>query len=147
MTDPVQPAQTQFEAYTPAFEQQPATPTPAPAPAPAPKKTGVVVFAVIAVLLLGAAGTFGALYFGAKGDASNLSKQVEEKNREIATLTKDVKAGKDEAAKAVDAQKKAEATAASAEKCRASAKALMEAALAQDDAKGEKAMTEIFTTC
>lgn len=146
MTDPVQPAQTQFEAYTPAFGQ-PEAAAPAPAPAPKPKKTGVVVLAILTVLLLGAAGTFGALYFGAKGDASTLSKQVEEKNREIATLTKDVKAGKDDAAKAVEAQKKAEADAASAQKCRAAAKSLMEAALAQDDARGETAMKDIFTTC
>lgn len=150
MTDPVQPAQTgpAFEAYTPSFTPQDQQAAPAPfQPQPQPKKTGVVVLAVLVVLLLGAAGTFGALYFSEKSTATDLSKQVEGKDREITDLTKKVKESKDEATKAADAQKKAETEAAAAQKCRTASKTLMEAAIAQDDGKAEAAMKDIFTTC
>jgi uncharacterized protein HemX len=151
MSNPVQPEQTQFEVHTPEFpapQQQGTAYLPPAAPVtPQPKKTGVVVLAILAVLLLGGAGAFGALYLSEKSNSADLSKQIEGKDREISTLTKQVKDSKDEATKASDAQKKAEADAASAQKCRAAAKLLMEAALAQDEAKGEASMKDLFTTC
>jgi uncharacterized protein HemX len=152
MTDLVQPqpAQTQpeFEVSTPPFtpEQPQTAQYPAPV-APKPKKTGVVVLAIVAVLLLGAAGAFGALYFTEKKNASDLSKQVEGKDREITDLSKKAKDSADQASQAQTAQKKAEADVAAAQKCRTAAKTLTDAAIAGDQARGEAALRDILLSC
>jgi hypothetical protein len=156
VSDPQQPAvqpdaqrAPEFDVYTPSFppqQQAPMAPM-APVAPPKPKKTGIVVLSLFVVLLFGAAGAFGVLFFQEKGHSTELSKQVETKDREIADLTKQAKNSKDDAAKAEAATKKAEAEVALAQKCRSASKALMEAAIAQDDAKGEAAMKDIFTTC
>lgn len=154
--DPQQPAQPEFAQPGPEFEVYTPAPTasylpqqhaPVMVTPPKPKKTGIVVLSLFMVLLFGAAGAFGVLFFQEKARAAELSKQIETKNGEITDLTKKAKDSKDDAAKATDAQKKAEADAASAEKCRAASKALITAALAQDEVKGEAAMKDIFTTC
>ncbi len=155
VSDPQQPAvqpdaqrAPEFEVYTPSFAPQQQAPAPvAPVAPPKPKKTGIVVLSLFVVLLFGAAGAFGVLFFQEKGHSADLSKQVETKDREIADLSKQAKNSKDDATKAEAATKKAEAEVASAQKCRSASKALMEAAIAQDDAKGEAAMKDIFTTC
>ncbi len=163
MTNPVfdpqqpteNPAQPQFEVHTPEFvlPVQPEMAVPPP-PAPKPKRTGVVVVAVFTVLLFGAAGAFGALFFVEKKHSADLSTQIEGKDREITDLTKKAKDSKDDATKAVDAQKtaeaaqkRAEAEAARSQKCHDAARALRAAAVANDEAKGEAAGLEIFTHC
>ncbi|RAS61200.1 hypothetical protein C8D87_110148 [Lentzea atacamensis] len=149
MTDSVQPAQPQFEAHTPAFPQQPEAALPAPVPpaAPKPKKTGVVVLAIAAVLLLGAAGTFGALYFTEKGRSADLSKQVEGKDREITDLTKKAKSADDLATAATDERRKLENEMNSMKACRDAARAVTEAGIAQDEQKITQAMLGMMTKC
>jgi hypothetical protein len=163
MTNPVfdprqpteNPAQPQFEVHTPEFvlPVQPEMAVPPPAP-PKPKRTGVVVVAVFTVLLFGTAGAFGTLFFVEKKHSADLSTQIEGKDREITDLTKKAKASLDDATKAVDAQKtaeaaqkRAEAEAARSQKCQDAARALRAAAVALDEAKAEAAGMEIFTHC
>lgn len=69
------------------------------------KTTAVVVLAIVAVLLLGAAGTFGALYFAGKRQAAE---QSESKTLEIADLTKKLADANGETEKAKSAQLTAE---------------------------------------
>ncbi|MDX8037267.1 hypothetical protein SK803_44340 [Lentzea sp. BCCO 10_0856] len=152
----VQPAGPEFEVYTPpafAPPQQFAAPMPAPVP-PKPKRTGVVVLAIFTVLLFGAAGAFGALFFMEKAHSADLSKQIETKDREAADLTKKAKDSKDDALRASDAQKqaeaaqkKAEADAATSQQCRDAARELRTAAIANDQAKGTEAAKNVFTHC
>lgn len=143
----IQPAGPDFEVYTPAYLPLPeSAPMPAPV-APKPKRTGVVVLAVFTVLLFGAAGAFGALFFVEKKHSADLSTQVEAKDREITDLTKKAKDSKDEAVKAADAQKKAEADAASAQKCQGAAKAIREALVLNDETKGQAAIRDLLVQC
>jgi uncharacterized protein HemX len=169
MTDPVHDAQQpavepeapaaqpalEFDVYTPAFPP----PQPAPAPVaqvapPKQRKTGVIVLTVLVVLLFGAAGTCGVLLVQEKDHTAGLSKQVEGKDREIADLTRKAKESKEDATRAADlqkqaeaAQKKAEAEAASSQKCRDAARALRAAAIAGDEASGVPAAKDVFTHC
>lgn len=150
MTNPVQPAQpgAEFEAHTPAFtpQEQPVAGVPAPV-GPQPKKTGVVVLAVLAVLLLGAAGTFGALYFAEKSRASDLSKQLEDKDKRLTAQTMLGQQNLEQARKADESAKKASDELAAAQKCREAAKSLTAAALANDNAKGEAALKDMMLNC
>ncbi|MET9632255.1 hypothetical protein ABZX92_32825 [Lentzea sp. NPDC006480] len=161
MTNPVfdaqQPAvepQPEFEAYTPAFPapQQPAPM--APLAPPKPKRTGVVVVSVLLVLLFGAAGAFGVLLVQEKDHSAGLSKQIEGKDREIADLTKKAAESKEDASRAANlqkqaeaAQKKAESDAVSSQKCKDAAKALTAAAMANDQARGEAAIRDLLVQC
>lgn len=77
-------------------------------------KTGMVSLAVVAVLLLGATGTFGTLYFAEKTHATELAQQRE---REIADLTKQLEGTRGEAEKAKSAQLTAEASNWGANEC------------------------------
>jgi uncharacterized protein HemX len=150
----IPPAGPEFEVYMPpafAPPQQPAMPAPV---APKPKRTGVVVLAIFTVLLFGAAGAFGALFFVEKAHSADQSTQLEAKNREITDLTKKAKDSKDDATraadmqqKAEDAQKRAEADAATSQQCRDAARALRAAAIAGDQSKGEAAAKDVFTHC
>ncbi|MFS8098503.1 hypothetical protein LFM09_15335 [Lentzea alba] len=150
------PVQQQFEVHTPEFVlpvQQQMPPPVAPL-APKPKRTGVVILAVFTVLMFGAAGAFGALFFLEKKHSTELSTEIDGKNREITDLGKQAKDSKDDATKALNAQKTAEAaqkraeeSAVSSQKCNDAARALRAAAIANDEAKGEAAGREIFTHC
>lgn len=151
----IQPAGPEFEVYTPPAFTPPPQEFAAPAPvAPKPKRTGVVVLAIFTVLLFGTAGAFGALFFVEKAHSADLSRQIEVKDREAADLTKKAKDSKDDALRASDAlklaetaQKKAEADAATAQKCRDAARALRAAAVAQDQNTGMTAARDVFTHC
>jgi membrane protein involved in colicin uptake len=106
------------------------------------------------VVLFGAAGALGVLFVQEKDRTAGLSKQVEGKDRDIEDLNRKVKESKEDATRAVDlqkqaeaGQKKAEAEAASSQKCRDAARALRAAALANDEPKGQAAGVEIFTHC
>ncbi|MEU0882533.1 hypothetical protein ABZ345_28335 [Lentzea sp. NPDC005914] len=154
-TTEVPPAGPEFEVYTPpAFAPTPQQPfVPAPV-APKPKRTGVVVLSVVLVLLFGAAGAFGILLVQEKDHSVELSKQIEGKDREISDLTRKVKETREDATRAADlqkqaeaAQKKAEADAVSSQKCREAAKALTSAAVADDRAKGEAAIKDLLIQC
>ncbi|MEV6241441.1 hypothetical protein [Lentzea sp. NPDC051838] len=151
----ITPAGPTFEVYTPpAFvppQQQPVVEAPV---APKRKKTGVVVVSVLLVLLFGAAGAFGVLLVQEKDHSAELSKQVEVKDREISDLTRKVKESKDDATRAVDlqkvaeaAQKKAESDASSSQKCRDAARELRAAAIAQDINRVDAAGRDIFIHC
>ncbi|ANZ38669.1 hypothetical protein BBK82_24000 [Lentzea guizhouensis] len=138
----------EFDVYTPSFApQQPVSAPMAPVAPPKPKKTGIVVLSLFVVLLFGAGAAFGVLFFLEKDRSAGLSKQVESKDREIADLTRKAENSKDDAVRAVDAQKKAEADAAASAKCRTAAKSLTEAALNEDLPKGEAAMRDIVIQC
>jgi uncharacterized protein HemX len=165
-SDPQQPADTavqpeitpagpEFEVYTPpAFvppQEQPVAEAPV---APKPRKTGVIVLTVLLVLLFGATGALGVLFAQETDRTADLSKQVEGKDREIADLNRKVKESKEDATRAADlqkqaeaAQKKAEADAGSSQKCRDAARELRAAAIAQDMNKVEAAGREIFVQC
>ena len=159
VSDPQQPADTavqpeippagpEFEVYTPPAFVPPQDITPAPAPvAPKPKRTGVVVLAVFTVLLFGAAGAFGALFFVEKKHSADLSTQIQSKDREITDLTKKAKDSKDDAARAAEGQKKAEADAAASQKCRDAAKEIRAALVSNDDAKGDAAVRSLLIEC
>ena len=67
--------------------------------------------------------------------------------REVADLSKQAKDSKDDALKASEAPKKAEAEAATSQLCRDAARALRSAAIANDDAKGQTAALDVFTHC
>ena len=148
------PAQPQFEVHTPEFVLPVQPQMAVPPPAPKPKRTGVVVVAVFTVLLFGAAGAFGTLFFVEKKHSAELSTQIEGKDREITDLTKKAKDSKDDATKAVDAQKraedtqkKAEAEAATSQQCRDAARALRAGAIAGDEPMVEATGREIYTLC
>ncbi|HEX8870233.1 MAG TPA: hypothetical protein VF821_31510, partial [Lentzea sp.] len=105
-------------------------------------------------LLFGAAGAFGVLLVQEKDHSAELSKQVESKDEEISDLTKKVKESKDDATRAVDLQKKAEAAqkkaendAVSAQKCKEAAKSLTESLVANDRGKGEAAIGQLLVQC
>lgn len=141
-------AQLEFEVYTPPVLPLQAAPEPvAPVAPPKPKKTGIVVLSLFVVLLFGAGATFGVLFFQEKGRSADLSKQVEGKDREIADLTKKAKDSKEDTDRAVSAQKKAEADAASSQKCRDAAKALTESLVANDRNKGQTAIGDLLVQC
>ncbi|MET8757301.1 hypothetical protein [Lentzea sp. NPDC004782] len=169
MTDPVHDAQQpavepetpaaqpppEFDVYTPVFAPQQPEPAPvAQVAPPKPRKTGVIVLTVLVVLLFGAAGTCGVLLVQEKDHTAGLSRQIEGKDREIADLTRKVKESKEDAIRAADlqklaeaAQKKAEAEAASSQKCRDAARALRAAAIAGDEASGLPAAKDVFANC
>ncbi|MFI6102021.1 hypothetical protein ACIA8G_41265 [Lentzea sp. NPDC051213] len=148
----------EFDVYTPVFPPQQTAPAPVepmgPVAPPKPKKTGIVVLSVFLVLFFGAAGALGVLFAQEKDRSAGLTKQVEGKDREIADLTKKAQNSKDDALRAADlqkqaeaAQKKAEGDAATSQKCRDAARELRAAAIANDMNKGEAAGREIFTHC
>ena len=151
MTDPVQtqPAQTQpeFEVSTPEFAPQPdAAVVPAPVQ-PKPKKTGLVVLAVLVVLALGAAGTFGSLYVSEKNRAADLSKQVEEKQKSLTAQTILAQENLESMRKAQDSAKKAQDDASAAATCREAAREVTSAALAQDEQKIMSAVLGMMSKC
>lgn len=138
MTEPVQlqpaPTETQPEETT------------APVPAK-PRKTGVVVLAVLVVLLLGAAGTFGALYVSEKNRAADLSrqtadlsKQLEEKQRSLTAQTMLSQSNLEE-------MRKAQADASAASKCREAAREVTQAGLAGDQNKVAAAVLTMMSKC
>jgi len=144
---PVIPVQSQF---TP--EQQPA---PAPlAPAPARKKTAVVVLSVVTVLLFGAGTAFGILYSNEKSRNDSLTSQLSDKENELKDSAKNLQNSKDDLGKAKDAvkraedaQKKAEGDASLSVQCRDAARALREAAIGDNEAKGDEAFRNLFIVC
>ncbi|GAB2844882.1 hypothetical protein [Lentzea nigeriaca] len=151
----ITPAGPEFEVYTPpAFvppQQQPVAEAPV---APKPRKTGVIVLTVLLVLLFGATGALGVLFAQETDRTADLSKQVEGKDREIADLNRKVKESKEDATRAADlqkqaeaAQKKAENDAVSAQKCREAAKSLTESLVANDRGKGEAAIGQLLIQC
>ncbi|MEV6715629.1 hypothetical protein AB0M48_26720 [Lentzea sp. NPDC051208] len=143
------PAGPEFEVYTPpAFapplQQQPVAPAPVPTK---PKKTGIVVLSLFVVLLFGAGGAFGVLFFQEKDRSADLSKQVEGKDLEIADLTKKAKNSAEDTDRAVAAQKKAEADVVSSQKCKDAAKEIKSALVANDETKGEAAIKSLLVEC
>jgi uncharacterized protein HemX len=151
MTDPVQsqPAQTQpaFEVHTPEFAPQPeAAFVPAPVQ-PKPKKTGLVVLAVLVVLTLGAAGTFGALYVSEKNRATDLSKQVEEKQKALTAQTALTQSSQEEKLKSDAAATAAQKELESAKVCRDGAREVTAAALSQDEQKITSALLNMMSKC
>ncbi len=151
MTDPVQtqPAQMQpeFEVHPPEFAPQPeAAVVPAPVQ-PKPKKTGLVVLAVLVVLALGAAGTFGSLYVSEKNRAADLSKQVEEKQKSLTAQTILAQSNLEETQKAQESAKKARDDASAAAACREVAREVTAAALAQDEQKITSALVNMMSKC
>ncbi|MEV6241442.1 hypothetical protein [Lentzea sp. NPDC051838] len=131
---------------TPVLPDQPETVAPA-APQQQKKKSGVVVLAIVAVLLLGAAGAFGALYFVEKGRSTDLSKQVESKNTEIAGLTKKAEDADKLATTATDQRRTLENEKNAMKTCRDSARKVTEAGMAQDEQKIASALLDMMTKC
>ncbi|GGP50449.1 hypothetical protein [Saccharothrix coeruleofusca] len=124
------------------------------AAAPPGKRTAVVLLSVLAVLLLATAGVFGALYANQASRADQLATRLSDKERELTESGKQLENAKDEASKAKndreiaeDARKRAENDGASMLKCRDAARALREAALANNEAKGEEAFLQLFAVC
>ncbi len=146
MSNPVQPEQPQFEVFTPEAPAQPETVV-QPVTAPQRKKTGVVVLTIVAVLLLGAAGAFGALYFVEKGHSADLSKQVEAKDQEIVGLTKKAADADKLATTASDERRKAENEKNALQACQKAARAVTEAGISQDEQKIAAAFFDVVAKC
>lgn len=83
--------------------QQPAPPSP-------PKRTAVVVLAIIAVLMLGAAAAFGTLWFLERDDHEQTTEQLSTRDKELA----DEKKAHDDAKSQLSAAEKAKTDAESA---------------------------------
>jgi len=119
---PGQPDHAGQPGPSPAFEQPP--------PPSRPKRTAVVVLAIIAVLALGAAATFGALWYLEREDHAQASEQ----------LTDEKKAHEDtksQLGEAEEAKKAAESEAAALAPCADAGKEIARLALA--DASEEEA--------
>ncbi|GLY49624.1 hypothetical protein [Lentzea sp. NBRC 102530] len=137
-----------YEVVTPDLTPPQPEFVPAPVP-PAPKqsRTGVVVLAIVAVLLLGAAGAFGALYFVEKGDKAALTEQLENKDGELTTLKQKVTDAEAVSAKAVEDKVKAENSAKTMEACREASRAVRDAGMAQDQEAVMKSLFEMMAKC
>jgi hypothetical protein len=108
-----------------------------------PKRTSVVVLLV--ALLLGATGTSGVLYFKARSD---LSEQIEHKDREIADLTKKQQDAYGHMLSAQAAKRDAESDAVLWKACRDAAKTFThEIFPGNSEAKVEAAMKEVTRRC
>ncbi|WP_394616618.1 hypothetical protein JNUCC0626_44440 [Lentzea sp. JNUCC 0626] len=151
---PVQPDTAvlpEYEVVTPDLtppqpEFAAAVPMPMP-PAPKQSRTGVVVLAIVAVLLLGAAGAFGALYFVEKSDKAALTEQLKNKDTEVKSLTQKVSDAEAISAKAVEDKVKAENSAKSMESCREASRAVRDAGMAQDQEAVMKSLFEMMAKC
>lgn len=125
-----------------------------PPTAPPRKRTAVVVLSVLAVLFLATAGVFGVLYANETSRNNQLTSQLSDKERELTDSGEQLERAKEDASKAKnaqeiaeDARKRAENDGASMVKCRDAARALREAALANNEAKGEEAFLQLFSVC
>jgi hypothetical protein len=109
-----------------------------------PKKIGVVVLAALVVVSLGAAGTFGTLYFKTTSD---LSEQLKNKDREIADLTKRQQDAYGQMLSAQAAKRDAETEAILWKSCQEAAKVFTHENFPGNDAKFEAAAKEVFRKC
>lgn len=112
----------------------------------APKRSRVVTI-VLTVLLLGAAGTFGALYFVEKNRGADLSTQVEGKDRQIGDLSKQVKDAEVLTTDLSDQRRKLENDNKAMKPCNDAARALKAAAEAQDDQRGPATLVDMMSKC
>jgi hypothetical protein len=122
--------------------------------APARKRTAVVVLSIATVLLFGAGAAFGILYSNEKSRNNSLVSQLSNKENELKDSAKNLQDTKDDLGKAKDAvkraedaQKKAEGDASLSVQCRDAARALREAAIGDNEAKGTEAFRNLFIAC
>lgn len=148
MTKPGQ--EPQFDAFSapaevsPTYGQAPIDHAPAPGePAKAGKKTGIVVLAVAAVLLLAAAGVFGGLYASAKSDTDKATAQLADKERQLADSAKQLQDATQQLALAKDGKTAAENKNAGLAKCGDAAKVL--AGVLRSDAPNQAQVQELST--
>ena len=141
MTNAGDGAQINPEHPTP--QQWPVSPQPAKS-----KKTGILVVAILAVLFLGAAGAFGALYFSEKSDHDAVSAQLVDKDKALADKDKALSTANQNAEAAKKAQESAESKALGYKACHDAATALRDAAVngADDTSTGSLAIM-LYTAC
>lgn len=109
-----------------------------------PSKTGVVALAVLVVLLLAAAGTFGVLYLKTRSD---LAEQVARHDREVAELTKKQQDAYGQMLSAQAVKRDAETNAAMFKWCQEAAKAFTHESYPGNEAKAKAAEREVFVRC
>lgn len=129
------------------------------AQAPRPRRrAGVLVLSILMVLGLAGAATFGALYFTEKQErervAAELTTQLAAKEKVAADATKQAQDAKSQAQDATTkmqqaqgAKDEAEAKAGGYAKCHDVSRALIDAAIAQDDSKAREVMQGILRNC
>lgn len=121
---------------------------PVSAPPAKSKKTGVIVLAIVAVLFLGAAGAFGALYFSEKSDHDAVSAQLVDKNKQLAAKDMALSDSKQQVEDAKDAKTEAESKNTALNACHDAATALRTAAINnEDEAKATTLVGQLFLAC
>ncbi|MCP2246820.1 hypothetical protein [Lentzea aerocolonigenes] len=114
---------------------------------PKPKKTAVVLLAVLVVLLLGAAGAFGALYVSERNRAADLSKQTADLSKQLEEKQRSLTAQTILSQSNLEEMRKSDAIAAEASKCREAARAVTEAGLNGDQNKISAALLNMMSKC
>jgi len=106
-----------------------------PAPSSPPKRTGVVVLAIVAVLMLGAAATFGALWYMERDDHKQTTEQLASKEKELADEKQAHEDTKDQLSAAEKAKTDAESKVTALTPCADAGKELARLAIANASAE------------
>jgi hypothetical protein len=142
-SDPGQPSQPL--PYTGGFA--PAD-VPQPPPAGPPKRTAVVVLTIVAVLMLGAAATFGTLWVLERGDHNETTQQLSTKDKQLADEKKAHDGTKTALSDSEKAKADAEVKATALTPCAEAGKQFAKLALANaSEAEGTKAATAMILAC
>ena len=119
-----------------------------PPPPSRPKRTGLVVLTIVAVLLLGAAAGFGALWLAEKGDHKQASDQLAVKEKELADEKKAHDGTKSKLTDAEKAKADADAKVTALTPCAEAGKELARLALAAaNEADATKAGGVLILAC
>jgi uncharacterized protein HemX len=132
---------------------QPGQPFPAPgvqqpAPSSPPKRTAVVVLTIVAVLMLGAAATFGTLWYLEREDHKQTTEQLAAKDKELADEKKAHEDTKSQLSAAEKAKTDAESAVTALTPCADAGKEVSRLALADaSEEEGTQAITSLIIVC
>ena len=133
------------EVFAPPAQQQPAA---APAAPVRPKRTAVVVvLAVTTALLFCTTAAFGTFFLIVRKNAIEMSKVIEQQDREMTDLWAKAEASEEAAAKARNERETTRFEIARADKCRAAAVAYKQASFTDDQQKLQAAWNELYLNC
>lgn len=148
-----------FEAAYPATGGQPSLPG-----EPKRRNNAVVVLAVVAVLMLAGAVTFGVLYFGAKSDQQTTAEQLDSTRTDLTAAQKDAQTAKTDlqntqtelsstktqltqANQDKETAQNAQQASAKDKACAAAARKVLTASVKRDEKAGQAAAEEMFNVC
>jgi hypothetical protein len=132
---------------------QPGQPFPAqgiqqPPPSRPPKRTGVVVLTIVAVLMLGAAATFGTLWFLERDDHKQTTEQLSSRDKELADEKKAHEDTKSQMSDAEKAKADAESEVAALTPCAEAGRELARLAVANaSEEEATQAGTALVLAC